>query len=389
MESKKQQDLYRQLAKKWLDGSITAEEKKTFSLWYNSIEDSDLHVPENFSLNEEELKLRILNKVKRNNKNAPVHHLIKNLYRIAAAIILITGSIFILHYFVQPEPKPQLTESKLLIGDTTVNNDLMPGGDKAILTLADGTEIVLDEQENGLIVVQGTTKIIKKEDGQIRYKSEDGFNTKPVYNTVKTPRGGQYRIELPDKSVVWMNAASSIRFPTCFTGAERKVSVNGELYFDVHTDPKRPFVIDVNGSLVQALGTEFNVMAYANEGSVITTLVSGRVRVRHGKKSADLKPGQQSLFQHSGNIELQQTSDQELVTAWKNGYTSFRNADLESIMRQVERWYDVDVDFDKNLEKRYFTGDISRNARLNEFLNVLNQSGVRFKLEGRKIKVRK
>jgi ferric-dicitrate binding protein FerR (iron transport regulator) len=273
-------------------------------------------------------------------------------------------------------------------------NDVAPGGDKAILILGDGSRVILDNTKNGTIGNQGNSRVLKIDAGKLAYNMQAGGKNIPKvipFNTVSTPRGGQFQIELPDGSTVWLNATSSLRFPTAFIkGKERKVELTGEAYFEVTKNETMPFKVIVNKMEVQVLGTHFNVMAYNNEHDIKTTLLEGSVKINStvNNKSIVIKPGQQASLDNSNSeINVSQNVDIDLVVAWKNGYTAFKSADITTIMRQVERWYDVDVNYEGTIPVRTFTGKISRNANLSELLRLLEVSKIHFTIDGRKITV--
>ena len=259
--------------------------------------------------------------------------------------------------------------------------------------LADGSTITLDDTQNGVLAQQGGTKVLKLSNGLLAYnsKTENKKQETVLYNTVSTPRGGQYTITLPDGSRAWINAASSLRFPTAFTGKDRKVEITGEAYFEVKKDASKPFIIRVNNKAdVKVLGTHFNINAYANEASIKTTLLEGSVSISSTvatssstNSSTIITPGHQAQLDAHGIRVI--AADVELAVAWKNGFTSFKSADIKTIMRQVERWYDVDVVYEKDISLRTFTGEISRSSNLSEVLRLLEASSIHFTVEGNKI----
>lgn len=272
-----------------------------------------------------------------------------------------------------------------------------PNGNNAILTLADGSTVVLDSVKNGELARQGDAQVSKANAGRLVYNTLDQASNTPgqapvaiVYNTVSTRRGGQFQIVLPDGSKVWLNTVSSLRFPTAFTGTERVVELKGEAYFEVAKNAAQPFVVHVStaedkGMDVRVLGTQFNVMAYDNEAEIRTTLLEGAVKVMKGDKSRVLAPGEQAKVDKQGGLTLDAKADVDLAMAWKNGFTSFKSADIRSIMRQVERWYDIDVVYEGNVPERTFSGGISRDANLSELIRLLEVSKIHFKIEGRKL----
>lgn len=259
--------------------------------------------------------------------------------------------------------------------------DIAPGGNEATLILADGSRILLDDAANGLLATQGITTITKANDGQLVYDlSSLAADSKPVRNTISTPYGGQYHVILPDGTKVWINAGSSLTFPTVFTGSERSVQLKGEAYFEVAHNQKMPFRVEAGEQVVEVLGTHFNVMAYPDETSVNTTLLEGSVRVIKGSKSRLIKPGQQSRVDN-GDIEII-AADTQAVTAWKDGYFVFKNEDLNSIMRKISRWYNVDIKYEGYSGGKTFGGKIARSRNLSEVLKMLQLTGsVRFKIE--------
>ena len=270
-----------------------------------------------------------------------------------------------------PEPPPQQVA------------EVAPGKDGAILTLPDGSKILLDSLHDGALKEDNGSKILKQGSAVI-YTGVKGAN-ELTYNTMSTPRGRQYKLVLADGTKVWLNAASSIRFPTVFTGSDRTVEVTGELYFEVAKDHSKPFKVKTNGTEIEVLGTHFNVNGY--DELTKTTLLEGSVKVKSGNKTGLLNPGQQAQTSPGGAIETSNSVNVEQVMAWKNGRFVFEDASLETIMDQVSRWYDVDVVYQDKVPKRFFTADISRNINLTVFLKVLNESGVRFKIEGKKLLV--
>ncbi|MEO6687433.1 MAG: FecR domain-containing protein [Dyadobacter sp.] len=269
---------------------------------------------------------------------------------------------------------------------STLVADIVPGGNKAVLTLGDGSNIMLDSAGNGNLADQGNSNIIKSGKGELVYKSNNKAAEAIVYNTVTTPKGGQYQIVLPDGSKVWLNAASSLRFPTSFAGKERRVEITGEVYFEVAHNAKMPFIVKANDAEVAVLGTHFNVMAYPDEKVMKTTLLEGSVKVTRAGKSAMLIPGQQArLTSTSENIRVLDDVDIDKEMAWKTGYFQFEDDNLESIMRQVSRWYDVDIRYEGNLSREHFTGRLPRNANVSKVLKILSLSGVKFRIEGKSI----
>lgn len=305
-------------------------------------------------------------------------------YRMAASIAVIVA-VGLFAWF-QYNTVHQRNENRLVQVKEFEKNDVLPGTNKAILTFDDGSKVILDTSKNGNIAKQGATNILKPEKGQLVYQATETPNARPMYNTITTPKGGQYQIVLSDGTKVWMNAASSLRFPMVFVGKERKVEMTGEIYFEVAKNAKMPFKVSTNGQEVEVLGTHFNVMAYENEKSIKTTLVEGSVKVSKDNHSTILQPGQQSKVGFSNGI-FRTINDVSLEDelAWKEGYFQFNNTSLDMIMRQIERWYDVDVQYIGKVPDEHFTGKLPRNTNLSNVLKILSMSEIQFKIEGKKI----
>lgn len=261
--------------------------------------------------------------------------------------------------------------------------DVKPGTNKAILTLADGSVVTLDSAGNQ-VIQQGNTKVQQK-NGRLQYAVAGG-KAAIGYNMLKVPRGGQFTIVLPDGTQVWLNSASSLRYPTAFAGNNRTVEMQGQGYFEVKQNAKQPFIVKVNTTEVQVLGTGFDIMAYDDEEELRTTLVSGAVKVKQGRVEKYLKPGQQAAIDNSTGVMSVRNADVQGVTAWKTGFFEFDNANINIILRQLARWYDIEVDT-KTSDSRLFGGRINRNLPLSEMLSLLGNSGAKFKLEGRRLTV--
>ena len=302
------------------------------------------------------------------------------LKRIAIAASLL--GIIVVSYFLI---KRNVSAPVVKAADThQFKNDVSPGGNKATLTLADNSVIVLDDAKNGMLARQGASKIIKL-NGKLLYEAAGQNTRQAVYNTISTPKGGQYQLELPDGSLVWLNASSSIHFPTSFIDHERRVQITGEAYFEVAKNAEKPFVVMVNKSEVQVLGTHFNINAYSDEDEMRTTLLEGSIRFVDGNNISVLRPGQQSQLSKNRIVSVQSNVDVNEVVAWKNGLFSFDDASIENIMRQLSRWYDVDIEY-KGKTDDIFVAEMSRNIRLSDVLKALELTGrVKFEIDGKKI----
>ena len=297
-------------------------------------------------------------------------------------------------------------DGKKVISTTNKVFDIEPGGNKATLTLADGSKISLTDANSGKLANQQGVSIAKSQDGEIVYtldpvknKERDKVSTsEKSFNTIATPRGGQYKVVLPDGSKVWLNAASSISYPVQFGIQKRRVVLNGEAYFEVAAvkDKKRggekiPFIVASGNQEVEVLGTHFNINGYADEPLVRTTLLEGKVRVRRtGGASAVLAPGQQSqTSSRHQDIRVLQT-DVKAEVAWKDDQFFFEDEPIESIMRQISRWYDVDVVYQDDLNGKTVWGSVTRFSSVSKVLKIIELTGnVHFKIEGRTIIVMK
>lgn len=298
---------------------------------------------------------------------------------VAASILLVVG-IGVEQMFNFQKAAPVARVPQEAVPRTAV----VPGHDGALLTLSDGTTIVLDSASNGRLAQEGAIKI-EKQNGSIHY-SGDGKTGQPVYNTIQTTKGNQYRVDLADGSKVWLNAASSIRFPAFFQKTERRVQITGEAYFEVAHNAAAPFKVDLNGMEITVLGTHFNVNAYSEEATVKTTLLEGAVWLANGKASRVLKPGQQATLNESGAFAIRSGVDLDEVVAWKNGVFIFNRQPLQSIMRQISRWYDVAVVYKGN-STTTFSGVVSRQDNISQVLKIMEANGVRFRMEGRTLTV--
>ncbi|WP_123848266.1 FecR family protein [Chitinophaga lutea] len=300
----------------------------------------------------------------------------------AAAVLLLAGAAYFLlkpeeqHNYVAEQPR--------------YRNEVPAGGNKALLTLGDGTVITLDSAANGLLAQQGRVQVMKKANGELSYEGNGGFADPAAVNTMRTPRGGEYRLTLPDGTKVWLNAASSITFPVTFRGNDRAVQISGEVYFEVAHNPSKPFRVTAGGATVEVLGTHFNINAYNGEAAVKTTLLEGSVKVSSRLSRAVLDPGQQARVTSAGSMDVESNVDLDEVMAWKNGYFLFNDADMPSVMRQLENWYDVTVSYEGGkIPERSFGGGIQRSLPLTKVLQILEENDVKFRVEGRNITVLK
>ena len=296
----------------------------------------------------------------------------------AAVITLLIGSTILVKVFTNKKAAPISP-----VAQQTPATGIAPGGNKAVLTLADGSSITLDSTGNQ-VIQQGNASIYQQ-GGRLQYKVEG--NTEGIsYNILTTPTGGQYEITLPDGTQVWLNAASSLRFPTAFNGSERTVILTGEAYFDVAKNTNMPFKVAVNDIRVEILGTHFNVSAYADDNNITTTLLEGAVKVHSPGKAVVLKAGQQARFDHGTKGLDVSAGDTEGAVAWKNGYFKFSNENIQSVMRKIARWYNVDIEYRGDVTHKALWGTISRFENITEVLSMLELTGtMHFSMEGRKV----
>jgi len=315
-------------------------------------------------------------------------------FTIAAAVISIVS---VAGWYFLTKNTTRKPEEKAPVAST--RTDVEPGGNKAVLTLADGTRIVLDNAENGSLARQGSTAILKQQDLVTYKQGESAPANEVLYNTISTPRAGQYHVILPDGSNVWLNAASSIHFPTQFTGKDRKVDISGEAYFEVTKDKTRPFKVAIlPGSRankpveIEVLGTHFNVNAYIDENYFNTTLLEGSIRLTLGESagiSKMLTPGEQALFnKEADKLSVTKSEDAQSSISWVKGIFHFEQSDIKAVMRQLSRWYNVDIVYEGKVSEEKITGDAERNIPLSKMLDRLEKmTSVHFSLQGQTVKV--
>ena len=285
----------------------------------------------------------------------------------AASVILASIATFLLI-----SQKEKTSPADLTVHQTHIR----PGQEGALLTLADGSQVLLDTAKNATIALQGSA-IVKVEAGVLKY---EGHGNEVVYNKMSTPKGRQYQVILPDGTQVWLNSASTIRYPTIFTGNEREVEISGEAYLEVTKNSKSPFTVITPKSRVSVLGTSFNINAYPDEEQEKTTLIEGSVKINSGNEQVLLKPGQAATVKEDIAVSK---ADIEQDIAWKNGLFNFEGMDLKTVMRQLERWYDITVKYEEGIGQGKFRGKLSRDLELSQVIRILERMEVKFKLEGR------
>lgn len=304
-------------------------------------------------------------------KVIPINRFKRSLGWIAAAVVIGVTTIAITINTSKDKTIPASVVTQ------PAKTDVAPGHDGAVLTLANGKTIVLDDAKDGKL-----TDVAVKNHSQVSYV--DGNKEKVELNTMTTPKGKQFSLVLGDGTKVWLNAASSITYPTAFVGNERKVHITGEVYFEVTHDVKKPFNVTVNGMNVQVLGTHFNVNSYGDQGGIKTTLLQGSIKVSIAGKAQMIKPGQQAQVSNE-TIKVVSNTDVAAVMAWKNGFFSFEGVDIKVLMKEISRWYDVEVIY-QGEPKDLFSGEIDRNLTLNQVLKGLADTKVRYRIEdGKKL----
>jgi len=318
-----------------------------------------------------------------NRRPKKIHHLFLK----AAAAAIFVGLAFGLIFFRKKTNQQALPSNSIAQQPA----DISPGGTKATLTMGNGTTIVLTNSPNGILAQNGSTAIRKISDGQLVF--ETGHATTRAadpddWNIISTPRGGEYQLVLPDGSKVWLNAESSLKFPSHFNGTKRSVVLAGEAYFEIAKNTQQAFRVTTAQMEVQVLGTDFNLADYGEDGTPKTTLINGAVKIKSGQQTQLLKPGQQVQLTKNKQLKLIDHVDIETEIAWKNGLFRFKDASIQQVMEQVARWYDIEVTYDNEHAKKLFNGSVSRNVNLSGLLNMLAYTGVNYEIEGRKIHIK-
>jgi transmembrane sensor len=361
------------LLEQYLQGTCSEEDRKIIEAWYQQWEGKG------HDLSEKEIE-EDLQAVFASLPQPPPRRLRPLLWRMAAAAV-VTGVVVAAFFYLTPITSPQPTAQAPV---PVEKKDLAPGENKATLTLADGSTILLDNESGGEIAEQNGIKVIKTGNGALVYVRQQDIIKAieiPSYNTITTPRGGQYQVTLPDGTVVWLNAASSLKYPTAFTGRERVVELTGEGYFEVAGNKEKPFKVQTADQTVEVLGTHFNINSYADEPAVKTTLLEGSVKViQHGThKTKTLKPGEQSTL--SPDEFSVAHVDTENAVAWKNNLFYFSGSDIPSVMRQIARWYNVSVEFEGNIPETRLWGKVYRNSNASKVLELLEYFGLKYRIE--------
>jgi len=384
------QEQYLLLFEKFLAGKASSDEVGQL-MAYN--DDFDLAKTAEAELTEEHKKIekKIFNEIKRHSKPSNSSEIYKKRWwpAMAAAVLMFTVAAFLWQLLLHNHDVKQSVQ----LVESVKAKDIAPGSDQAMLTLSNGKKVNLNNLGNGTTIKQGSITITKQGNGVLSYaiaaQLENRNIATPQMNTITTPRGGQYHVVLPDGTSVWLNSASSLKFPTAFLGKERSVELTGEAYFEVAKNKKMPFMVKFKDQEVKVLGTHFNISAYNDESESRTTLIEGSIAISRNNIKETLKPGQQAVSlqdDHQG-FKIQQAKIEEAM-AWKNGLFIFQNANIKDIMKQAARWYDVEVNYIGNLEDKQYGGRMSRYKNISELLKNLELTGtIHFKIEGRRVTV--
>jgi transmembrane sensor len=377
---------FRRILKKYNAGKASLEEKRFLESFYELFEtEEDFITPSNqaqYARLSESIKHEVDQQIAHTHKQGRIITFRPFWFRSAAAVIIIAAAALGANYLLKTEKS-----AKSYIAKNEFKN-ISPGGNKAVLTLADGRRVVLDDANNGQLATQAGVVITKSADGQIIYRASGAavHAQSNLQNTISTPRGGQYQVILPDQTSVWLNSASSISYPAAFSGHERLVSLTGEAYFEVARNEKMPFKVRSGQQTVEVLGTHFNVNAYPDEPNTLTTLLEGSVRLISPASSIRIAPGEQGVVLDDGAI-MKRKVDVDRELAWKNGLFSFEGQDIRAIMRQISRWYDIEVVYDKNLPEEKYYGEIARSSKLEDVFKILELNNIAFRMEGKTVYV--
>lgn len=364
-------------------------EEAELMAWYKERNEADVAWVSDNPNEEEHVRLRMLHQIQQQiaaPQTVTVMHKRRWYYWAAAAVVLLAAGIAT--YLYSPSSHHQHKQETI----AQASKEILPGSNKAVLILANGDKVILEDANNGIISQQGNVAVNKTDSGSLLYNGNQPSDG-TVYNTLNTPYGGQFCITLQDGTKVWLNAGSSLHYPTAFPKGERNVTLSGEAYFEVAQDVTRPFNVNVATTSgkpmsIRVLGTHFNINAYPEEKKNFVTLLEGAVKVAYDQTSALLVPGKVAILNKaSGQLQTKDT-DTDAATAWKNGYFFFDNENIESIMRQISRWYDVEVRYEGNVSGKAFAGSLSRTKDVTDVLRMLELTGtIHFKIEGRRITV--
>jgi transmembrane sensor len=376
------QEILQDLADKWLKGTITSEESKLLNDWFVEEPAHFIEIPETYAASEEEHELKMWNILQakiQKDKKAGIKRIMTYTLGIAASLLLVSLSVLYI--------SRRQADSQSNLG--TYVAKIVPGGKNAYLMLSDGSRLVLNGKEEGIIAKESGVLISQLDGGKLIYKAEEErqiAGNQPLYNKIVTPKGGEYQVVLPDGTNIWLNSASELKYPVSFVSQEeRVVELVGEAYFEVFKDKRHPFRVITQSQQIKVLGTTFNVNGYLENSATKTTLLAGSVQVSFSGNSNMLVPGQQAELKN-GNIKIRKVNTEDVI-AWKNGTFLFKQEELKSIMNQLSRWYNVEVFFKTpGIAQKKFSGKMSKSTPLPKLLNTLQETGdVSFEIKGNKI----
>lgn len=375
LENMMTKDAYMALYEKYVAGQCTADEIRLLETYRDAFELTDTPWDEAAMGNQAQVRHRIRKRLFHQITSRRIRW-----YNYAAAAVLLIG----ITVFIGLNIRQELANSTLAMQES-----IQPGSNKALLTLEDGTQVELDQADGAQLAGHGSGAIRKLDDGLLVYGDPSRAETNPSANqthTIRTPRGGQFKIELADGTTAWLNADSYIRFPLEFNSNERLVEVSGEVFFDVEKQADKPFVVRCDGQTIHVLGTSFVVTSYPDEKEQQTALLEGKVRVSIEAQNYQLSPGQRTVFDKHQKQVRKEPFDPEEAIAWKAGYFLFNAEPVESVMRKIARWYDIEVSYQGNMHDKQFSGSMSRFDQIQDVLNLLALTGtVNFKIDGRRV----
>jgi ferric-dicitrate binding protein FerR (iron transport regulator) len=380
----------KELLQRYQAGDVNQSEKELIENWYRQlIETGEWE----WSNGEKEqlrktMECRLLQKIHGSSKPSQGHLPNRKIWWAAAAsVTIMLGASAYFLFLKKTTPSLQVVKA-----DTLPDDVQAPQSNKAMVTLANGQKVHLDSINNGALALQGNVKLMKLASGEIVYQSFGEISGQLQYNTLENPKGSKViNMVLVDGTKVWLNAGSSLVYPVVFIGDKRKVAITGEAYFEVAKNPAKPFLVYFEtqtggGGEIEVLGTHFDVNAYSEEPNIKATLLEGSVKIKRQNAVQMLSPGQQAVLT-TGGIKLEKNVDVSQVMAWKEGFFLFNNIDIHALMRQVARWYDVDVNFEGDISAEGYTGKISNDVPLSKLLEALQLNGLHASMEGKKINI--
>ncbi|WP_162618534.1 FecR family protein [Pedobacter yulinensis] len=369
---------YIRLYEKYMAGDCTEAEKNDIEAYISELDLAEFPWNPESMGDEQAFKNRVYNRLSSSIARPAKYRLWRRILAAAVTLLVVGTTIYLYRHL--------LPGSGQRAGMLTEN--IQPGTNKAILTLADGSTVILDKSGNGPVASQGLVEIVRNDNGEIVYE-EGGGKPEAAYaqNMISTPRGAETQVVLSDGTKIWLNAASSVRFPVAFSGTRRKIELTGEAYLEVAEDKSMPFVVAVRDREIEVLGTRFNVNAYEDRADVTTTLLQGSVRLKAHNRQVVLRPGQQGVAGDDGKLNVQPAALANAV-AWKNGLFVFNGENIRDIMADVARWYDLEVDYVGSTEGKNFDAKMNRSDDIRELLKNMELTGmVRFKIQGRRVTV--